>query len=126
MASVVDVSTDTLRYWEREGLIGPISKSRGGYRLYGSDTVQRVRFIKQAKNCGFTLMEISSLLTLRAGDASTCRDVYRIALEKRLQLEGKIKAMKAMSKTLGHLIAGCNNGTRSLRDCPILAVLENR
>jgi len=124
IASVVNVSTDTLRYWEREGLIGPISKSRGGYRLYNRDEVLRVRFIRQAQDCGFTLTEIKKLLALRASDAPSCRDVYSIALEKRSHLEARIKAMRAMSKTLGRLIAGCNNGTRPLHDCPILAALE--
>jgi len=62
IASVVKVTTDTLRYWEREGLINPASKSRGGYRLYGRDVVRRARFIKHAQNCGFALREIRGLL----------------------------------------------------------------
>jgi DNA-binding transcriptional MerR regulator len=101
-------------------------KSRGGYRLYDGDAVLRIRFITQAQNCGFTLTEIKNLLAVRASDAPSCRDVYRIALEKKLQLDARIKAMRAMSKTLSRLIADCNNGTRSLRDCPILAALEKR
>ena len=109
IASAVNVSTDTLRYYEREGLIGPASKSTGGYRLYDRDAVRRVRFIKQAQRCGFTLMEIRALLALRASDAACCRDVRRVALEKKLQLEAKIKAMRAMSKILDQLIATCSN-----------------
>lgn len=124
VASAVKVSTDTLRYYEREGLIGPASKSSGGYRLYDSDAVRRVRFIKQAQHCGFTLTEIRALLALRASDAACCRDVRRVALEKKLQLEAKVKAMRAMSKVLDHLIAACGNGNRALDDCPILAAFE--
>jgi MerR family Zn(II)-responsive transcriptional regulator of zntA len=124
VASAVKVSTDTLRYYEREGLIAPTSKSRGGYRLYDGDAVRRVRFIKQAQHCGFTLTEIRGLLALRADNAACCRDVRRVALEKKLQLEAKIKAMKGMSKALDRLIAACKNGTRPLDDCPILAALE--
>jgi MerR family Zn(II)-responsive transcriptional regulator of zntA len=107
-ASAVNVSTDTLRYYEREGLIGPASKSTGGYRLYDRDAVRRVRFISSAA-LRLTLTEIRALLAVRASDAACCRDVRRVALEKKLQLEAKIKAMRAMSKTLDHLIAACSN-----------------
>jgi MerR family Zn(II)-responsive transcriptional regulator of zntA len=124
VASAAEVSTDTLRYYEREGLIGPASKSSGGYRLYDRDAVRRVRFIKQAQNCGFTLAEIRALLDLRAGEAACCGDVRRFSLEKKLQLEAKIKAMRAMSKALDHLIAACSDESRPLDDCPILAAFE--
>lgn len=125
VASAVNVSTDTLRYYEREGLIGPASKTIGGYRLYDSDAVRRVRFIKQAQQCGFTLTEIRSLLALRGHDAACCSDVRRVALEKKLQLEAKIKAMRAMSKALDSLIVTCTDESRPLDECPILAALEN-
>jgi MerR family Zn(II)-responsive transcriptional regulator of zntA len=124
VASAVKVSTDTLRYYEREGLIGPASKTTGGYRLYDSEAVRRVRFIKQAQQCGFTLSEIRSLLALRSSDAACCSDVRRVALEKKLQLEAKIKAMRAMSKALDSLIVTCTDESRPLDDCPILAALE--
>ena len=124
VAGVANVSTDTLRYYEREGLIGPASKSRGGYRLYDRNAVRRVRFIKQAQQCGFTLTEIRALLDLRANDASCCRDVRRFALEKKLQLEAKIKAMRTISKALDRLIATCSNDSGPLDDCPILAAFE--
>lgn len=124
IASLSKVSADTLRYYEREGLISPAAKSNGGYRLYDREAVRRVRFIKEAQHCGFTLTEIRQLLALRASDAACCRDVRRVAVEKKLQLEAKIKAMRAMSKTLDRLIAACTSETRSLDDCPILAALE--
>jgi DNA-binding transcriptional MerR regulator len=124
IATLAKVSTDTLRYYERERLIEPAAKSEGGYRLYERDALRRIRFIKQAQQCGFTLTEIRALLTLRSSDAACCRDVRRLALEKKLQLEAKIKTMKVMSKALHHLIAACSTDSRSLDDCPILAALE--
>ncbi len=126
VATIVNVTTDTLRYYEREGLVDPASKGANGYRLYDRDTVRRIRFIKEAQHCGFTLTEIRMLLDLRARDAACCDDVRRVAVEKKLQLEAKIKAMKAMSKTLDHLIVECSKESRSLDDCPILAALEQR
>lgn len=124
IASAVNVSTDTLRYYEREGLLGPAAKSKGDYRLYDQDSVRRVRFIKQAQHCGFTLTEIRALLDLRAGEAACCGDILRFSLEKKLQLEAKIKAMRAMSKALDHLITACSDERRPLDDCPILAAFE--
>ena len=124
VASLSKVTADTLRYYEREGLISPAAKSSGGYRLYDNDAVRRIRFIKQAQHCGFTLTEIRDLLTLRASDAACCRDIRRIALEKKLQLAAKVKAMRGMSKALDRLIAACSGGSRPLDDCPILAALE--
>ena len=124
IASLAQVTPDTLRYYARERLIAPAAKSPGGYRLYETDALRRIRFIRQAQQCGFTLTEIRSLLALRGNNAACCRDVRRVALEKKLQLEAKVKAMKVMSRALTHLINECSTDNRPLDDCPILAALE--
>ena len=124
IAGLAQVSADTLRYYERERLIAPIAKSDSGYRLYEREALQRIQFIKQAQQCGFNLAEIRSLLALRGSDAACCRDVRRVALEKKLQLEAKIKAMKVMSKALSQLVKECSGDNRPLDDCSILAALE--
>lgn len=124
IARLAQVSADTLRYYERERLIAPAAKSAGGYRLYQRDALRRIRFIKQAQQCGFNLSEIRALLELRASNAACCRDVRRVALEKKLQLEAKVKAMKAMSNALTQLIKECSADSRPLDDCPILSALE--
>jgi DNA-binding transcriptional MerR regulator len=124
IASLARVSPDTLRYYERERLIEPAAKSAAGYRLYERDALRRIRFIKEAQQCGFSLSEIRALLTLRGSDAACCRDVRRVALEKKLQLEAQIKAMKVMSKALTNLINECSADGRSLDECPILGALE--
>lgn len=124
LATLADISTDTLRFYEREGLIAPSSKSAGGYRLYDEDAVVRLRFIKQARDCGFTLAEIQQLLLLRNQSEACCGDVRQRAMEKKLQLEAKIRALTAMSKALDHLIADCANESHPINGCPILASLE--
>lgn len=124
IASLAKVSPDTLRYYERERLIEPAAKSVAGYRLYERDALRRIRFIKEAQRCGFTLSEIRALLILRGSDAACCRDVRHVALEKKLQLEAQIKAMKIMSKALTNLIKECSVEGRSLDECPILGALE--
>lgn len=124
LAALAETSTDTLRYYEREGLIEPADRTEGGYRLYDKDSARRVRFIKQAQHCGFTLTEIRDLLVLRKRDAACCGDVRKRAIEKKLQLEHKIKAMKFMSKALDHLIADCADEAQPIGECTILAALE--
>lgn len=124
LAKAGDISPDALRYYEREGLIAPASKTDSGYRLYGEDAVRRVRFIQQAQACGFTLAEIRELLHLRQSDRACCDDVRNRAVEKKLQLAAKIRAMQAMSSVLDVLIAECAGGALPVDDCPILAALE--
>ena len=72
LAAAAGVRSDTLRYYEREGLIEPAGKSPAGYRLYDKESARRLRFIKQAQQCGFTLAEIRELLVLRGRDAARC------------------------------------------------------
>lgn len=124
LATQADLSTNALRFYEREGLLFPTSKSDSGYRLYDDSAVARVRFIKHAQHCGFTLTEINELLTLRATDSACCDDVRRLAVEKKLQLEAKIRSMKVMSKALDVLIADCPDHGRPVGDCPILGAME--
>lgn len=124
LAAAVGVSADALRYYEREGLLAPTSKTEAGYRLYGPDATRRVRFIQHAQHCGFTLTEIQDLLNLRQLDSACCGDVRQRAVAKKLRLAAKIRAMQAMSAALDQLIADCPDGTLAVDECPILAALE--
>ncbi|BAP89037.1 MerR family transcriptional regulator [Burkholderiales bacterium GJ-E10] len=124
LAKARDISPDALRYYEREGLLAPSTKTDSGYRLYSEDAVRRVRFIQQAQACGFTLAEIRELLHLRQSDQACCDDVRSLAIEKKLHLAAKIRAMQAMSAALDRLVAECGGGSLPLDDCPILAALE--
>ncbi len=124
LASLTNVSNDTLRYYEQEELVEPAGKSAAGYRLYDNESVRRIRFIKQAQQCGFTLAQIRELLAVRENGKARCGDVRKRAIEKKLQIESKIKAMKAMSKALDHLIAECADESQPVRECTIIAALE--
>lgn len=124
LAALAETSTDTLRYYEREGLIEPAQRSESGYRLYKSESARRIQFIKHAQQCGFTLTEIRDLLVLQGRPAACCGDVRNRAVEKKLQLEHKIKVMKAMSKALDRLIADCADERQPVGACTILAALE--
>jgi DNA-binding transcriptional MerR regulator len=124
LASLTSVSNNTLRYYEQEGLVNPAGKSPAGYRLYDQDSARRIRFIKHAQQCGFTLAEIRELLVLRGREKACCGDVRTRAIEKKLQIENKIRAMKTMSKVLDQLIADCENETQPVKECTIIAALE--
>jgi DNA-binding transcriptional MerR regulator len=124
LAGLTGVSNDTLRYYEQEDLIRPADKSPAGYRLYDQDSARRIHFIKHAQSCGFALAEIRELLALRGRDKACCGDVRTRAIEKKLQIENKIRAMKAMSKALDHLIAECADEAQPVRGCAIIAALE--
>ncbi len=124
LAALTKVSADTLRYYEREQLVRPRTKSPSGYRLYDEEAVRRVQFVRHAQECGFTLAEIRGLLTLRSRDAACCSDVKRVAIERKLGLEARIRSMKAMSATLDRLIGACDREQLPVDACPILLGLE--
>lgn len=125
VATLARVSTDTLRYYEKEGLIAPSAKTASGYRLYTDESVRRIRFIKHAQHCGFTLSDIQELLTLKQADGSCCEDVRSLAIEKKLRIAHKLRALQAMSLALDDLIQQCEGGDKATDNCAILAALES-
>lgn len=124
VAKLAEVSIDTIRYYERGGLLSPAQKSDAGYRLYNAAAVRRLHFIKHAQHCGLSLAEIRQLLALKRQDDSCCEDVRSLVLQKKLQLEHKITSLKAMSQALSELIDICVDDAKPLDECPILAALE--
>ena len=124
LATATETTPDTLRYYEREGLICPAARSASRYRLYEPDAVMRLRFIKHAQACGFTLTEIRELLALRTRPGACCGEVRVQALDKQRQLQTKIRTLKAMSAALGQLIADCAQPTEAIVACPILAAFD--
>lgn len=125
VATLAGVSADTLRYYEKQALIAPAAKSTAGYRLYGDEAIRRLGFIKHAQHCGFTLAEIKELLALKNADQACCADVRSLAIDKKLRIEHKLRALQVMSRALDGLIQSCEGGERRTDACPILAALEN-
>ena len=124
-AALADVSAETLRYYEKERLITPASRTAAGYRLYNEEAVRRIRFIKHAQRCRFTLSDIQELLTLKHTESACCEDVRSLSIEKKLRIEHKLKALRVMSCALDDLIQSCEGGEQATDDCSILAALEN-
>lgn len=124
VAALSQTTADTLRFYERERLLRP-SKAPNGYRQYREDAVQRVQFIKHAQQCGFSLAEIRGLLDMRTARKACCNDIRSLTIEKKLQIEHKIKALQAMSRVLDRLIQTCDAADRPLDQCPILHAFDD-
>lgn len=112
------VSAKMIRYYETIGLIPPASRSGSGYRNYGDNDVHRLRFIRRARDLGFTVEQMADLLALWGDRSRASAEVKKIALGQVAILERKAEELKAMSRTLKHLAAHCHGDARP--DCPIL------
>ncbi|MFP5211652.1 MAG: heavy metal-responsive transcriptional regulator [Acidobacteriota bacterium] len=117
------VNLQTIRYYERQGLLAPISRTEAGYRIYQKDTVRRLRFIKRAQELGFSLSEIKDLLYLRLDAHTTSADIRVRAQAKLADVEQKIRHLEAIQKSLSRLIKSCR-GCGPAADCPILENLD--
>lgn len=116
---------ETLRYYEKQGLITPVSRTKSGYREYNSDSLKQLNFIQQAKSVGFSLNEISELLTLRVErDQHSCGDVKTIAEQKLLQIENKINELNKMRDALHKISDACCGGAEPATSCTILNALD--
>jgi MerR family mercuric resistance operon transcriptional regulator len=123
VAAQASVHVETLRYYERRGLVAKPPRSTANYRLYPEDTVRRLRFIKHAQQLGFSLKEIKELLSLRAAPRARCADVRERAEAKIKDINAKIVALQAMKKALTKLVAECS-GRGPITECPILESLD--
>jgi MerR family transcriptional regulator, mercuric resistance operon regulatory protein len=120
-AAEAGVNIQTLRYYERRGLLRKPKRQPSGYRAYTDDTVRIVRFIKRAQELGFTLNDVEDLLRLTV-DGARCEDVQAIASKKLSELEQKIEALTAMKAALVQLVGQCRRRKRRV-SCPLLDAL---
>ena len=124
VASAANVNEQTLRYYEREGLLPPPKRSANGYRDYPDDTVPLVRFIKRAQELGFSLEEARTLSFLRADPASSCLRVRELAVNKVADIERRIADLTAMGAQLRALVTTCRQNAAPA--CPILDAIDSR
>ena len=125
LAKRVEVNIETIRFYERRGLMPKPLRRESGYRQYSEEDVARLQFIKRAQTLGFTLKEISDLLSLRVDPNTTCVDVKRRAEAKIGDIEEKILVLQKMKKALTKLASTCR-GRGPTSECPILEMLESR
>lgn len=122
LAKHSEVNLETIRFYEREGLLPKPPRSAAGYRVFPVEAVRQVRFIKHAKELGFSLKEIKELLTLRIDPGSTGADVRKRAKAKIADIDEKMKILHSMKKALTELTAACH-GKGSISKCSILETL---
>ena len=123
VAGLAQVGVETIRFYERRGLIEEPPRRASGYRQYPPEAVARIRFIRRAKGLGFSLQEIKELLALRVDTNTTCADVKDRATAKILDLQGKIATLEEMRAALEAMVASCSgNGPSS--ECPILEAMD--
>ena len=120
LAETAEVNVETIRYYQRRGLLDKPAKPLGGHRRYGAEQAKRLRFIKRAQALGFTLDEVSGLLTL--DEACACAETRTLAARKVALIEQKIAGLAAMRKVLARLVQQCDQGDGGAA-CPIIDVL---
>lgn len=124
LAKQANVNPETLRYYEREGLLPKPKRTEAGYRLYAEEDVKRVRFIKKAQELGFSLKEIKDLLALKVDASQSASQVKQLAEHKIQTIEAKIQSLQAMKSILSELAEACS-GKGSVDHCPILNCLDD-
>ena len=117
------VSTKMIRYYEQIKLISPAHRTEASYRTYSDNDIHTLRFVRGARDLGFSVEQMKTLLTLWRDRSRASADVKAIALEHIAELERKAAAIQAMTKTLKHLANNCQGNDRP--DCPIIEEIAN-
>ena len=130
LARRAKVNADSIRFYERQGLLTPANKTDSGYRLYTDEAVRRIAFIKLAQRCGFSLADIADLLQMHTGNASLRSEAYRLAAEKQTEIHKTMDSLHAMSAALTCVLSSrVDNGADSVieyDESPLLTALEGR
>lgn len=125
VATQAGVGVDTVRLYERLQLLPAAQRTASGYRMFGTDDLERLRFIRRAKALGFTLDETRELLRLASDDGGERAEVLVLATHRLSDIEQKIAQLAAMRDSLGRLVKACS-GTGPVHGCPIIdAVLAH-
>jgi MerR family mercuric resistance operon transcriptional regulator len=119
------VGVETVRFYERRGLLAEPARKASGYRQYGADVVARLRFIRRAKELGFSLKEIAELIGLRLDPDTTCAEVKQRARAKLADIDAKIRDLQRMKEALLKVTASCR-GRGPTSACPILDALDDK
>ena len=125
LAKRVGVNIQTVRYYERRGLLLPTTRMESGYRLYDNEAKKRLEFIRYAKELGFTLKETEELLKLRVSSTARSDDIRKKVETKLSEIDHKIEGLKTMRKVLNELIKTCCAG-QPTEKCPILRTIDKK
>ena len=118
-----EVGIETIRYYEREGLLAEPERRASGYRQYDESVVKRLKFIRSSKELGFTLAEIKELLALWFDPNTRCQHVRHRAELKIADIEGKVRSLQKMKRSLKRIISQCET-KESIDECPLWIELD--
>jgi len=121
LAKQANVTIETIRHYQRKGLLDEPVKPQSGFRHYPSEAISKLRFIKRAQQAGFTLKEISSLLSL---DNEHCQDVQKLAEQKRQQIDEQLRDLTVLRDLLDGLVKSCKQN-KSAKHCSIIDAFSN-
>ncbi len=129
LAAKTSIGIETIRYYERRGLIEEPPRTPSGYRDYPTEAVKRIAFIRNAQRSGFTLREISGLLALENTAGNVCSEVRHRAEERRTEIHLRIEGLRKIEQVLTRLIDDCRDhekvGKTEAPPCPILSTFSN-
>ena len=123
LAKMAGVNRETIRFYEKKGLLANPNRTDGGYRQYSLKDLERLVFIKNAKELGFSLAEIKELLAIADGDIYNCNDVRQIAESKLAYINNQLKHLKQLKTTLTKLVTECQQA-KTINYCPIIDSLS--
>ena len=124
LAKKTGLNVQTIRYYERIGLIEKPDTNEAGYRIYPEKSVEVLRFIKHAKEIGFSLKQISEIFSIDNNKNNTCARVKKLAQEKVAEIDKRIYSLNLIRKELLNLISQCEAKKNNKGDCPMLNVLK--
>jgi MerR family copper efflux transcriptional regulator len=123
VAKRAGIGVETVRFYEREGLLDEPARRASGYRQFTADAITRLRFIRRAKDLGFSLREIKDLIALTGDAGATRADLRRRASDKIADIEERVRDLLRIQQSLRKLTAACD-GQGPLRGCPIFEALD--
>ena len=124
LSAATGVKVETIRYYERAGLIDPPARTEGNYRSYGDDDVARLGFIRRTRDLGFSLEEIRALLNFSSQSERDCAEVDALANQHLVEVDRKIADLTALRRQLSTAISSCRGGIVS--ECRILEAFSNQ
>lgn len=124
VAKRTGITVETIRYYEREGLLDPPARTAAGYRLFAEPVLQRISFIQRAKGLGFSLKEILELIALQENPSLCCADVRKVANAKIADIQKRIDHLLYMQQALIELSNNCTEQSEPSLPCPVITALS--
>ena len=122
LSKLIDVNIETIRYYEKIGIIPHPPRNSSGYRIYSTPHLERLSFVRRSRDLGFSQLEVRKLLTLVDEHKYTCAEVQEITAKQLAAVRAKIKDLRKLEKALANMVSECDGG--DIPECPIVDILS--